>query len=216
MVTDDLLEWRQLYYLVADRVATDDPKLPKEIVWSYIQRACTELSRKSSAHREDICIDVQCGMAEYPIDLADDYAVVNVLEVTYLGQTLEPINPRLAMRGEDHGYYLKDGWLYLTCCPQEDCKGGIHALVSTTPTRKSCGIREDFAEANAEAISAFVMWKIHSTRNQLYDPSLASKEYRLFNSYVSEAEEDAATGSTNYHDHSRAQRIFGRGRRRVR
>lgn len=213
---DDFLSWSEIYYLVADRVATDDPVLPKEVVLSYLQRACSEICRKSSALREHIYIDIQCGVTDYPIELDDSYQVVSVLEATNNGCAMEPVNPRLEMRGTDNGYFMDDGWFYMQGCPQEDCCNGLKVLVSKAPGRRSCGVPEAFAEKHAEAIAAFVMWKIHSTRGLLYDPSLASKEYRLFNSYISDAEEDAETGSTNYHDYNRTQRLFGKGRRRVR
>lgn len=205
-----LVNWKDLYYLVADKVATDDPQLPQEVIWSYIQRGVTDLAKKSSAMRVSYVLDLQCGVEEYPVELTDAYRVVDVLEVIKEDCPLPPVSTRMAHRYGDGGYFLEEGWINICPVPSCDVSRGLELRLAIAPTRKSCGVDEDWAEEHAEGIAAYVMAQVHGTRGMLYDPTLMRKYDRDYRYAISEAANSAESGNTNYHYKDRRVDMFSR------
>lgn len=157
--------------------------LPESAATSYIRSAAIEFARRTQILKNDITVDLQCGLKEYPLETDDCEKVVAIVCAQYENWMEEDCG--CAWSFGDVRFQLDDGILHIDPAPNEDIPGGLKLKVVTIPNRDACELDSRLFDEWQDAIVEGALSRLYSMPSRPWS-SMSRSDYsrRLFNEAI--------------------------------
>lgn len=162
---------------------------PPEVVVEHVRKAATEFADRTRVWQEDVHLDVQANVLDYPVDMIPEADLVG-LEKVVANARCTPMCQRV---------YLKDGAVWVPC-PAEDEFSAYVLTLSWKPAVGACGLSGAWASEYADAIAdgaaagLFVMPKAVAP---WFNTALATYYRRMFELAISTTKNKLKLAQTN-------------------
>ena len=131
--------------------------VPPEIAEFHLRDAAIDLCQKSHVWRQEVLIDVQSGVADYPIELADEGVVVAAVDVFMHGHRVQ-FGGNTTCHYNGSNFSVVNNNTLVVPSAKEDELQGLKLTVACKPSRDACGIAdvlyEDWADVIADGAAA--------------------------------------------------------------
>lgn len=131
--------------------------LPQEMALDYGRRAYIDFARRTGALYKTLTMDLQEGIAEYPIEMPDGYKVSRVNWVNIDGgRCLIPAYTERSCHCRSSSYtfhVVGHSCVILHTLPVKDVANGLYIQISVQPTQDVCTFDDDFFDRWVEGIA---------------------------------------------------------------
>lgn len=131
--------------------------VPPEIAEFHLRDAAIDLCQKSHVWQQEVTLDTQAGVADYPIELADEGVVLSAVSVTVDGCCV-PFNRGTTCFHAGHNFSIVGNDTLVIPSANADMLQSTKLTVSCKPSRDACGVAdvlyEDWADVIADGAAA--------------------------------------------------------------
>lgn len=182
-----------------DLIVLHVPDAPSAVMQHVLRHAITRFMRESQIFTDFMCLESQCGVPEYPLELPECRRLVGV-EAVEVGKdadvSLSEIRPNA---GKGWEWYMDSMYpvVVLLYPPKKDGEK-IHVMYSWTIARDDCEVPDELYEIWAEAIKCAALADLFAMPSQEWSNLGLS---RLYENYYSV--ELGLAKSRRWHNYSR-------------
>lgn len=172
------------HILIHTRGNDESGGLPQDAAFSFIRNAAILFADKTSLLKRKLTIDLQCGLAEYPLEIADCETIIGVSKARLGNYCSDECG--LSWSWGEVDFWFDDDMLHIHPVPSKDIDQGLELEVIVTPSRDACELDAQFYYKWHDAIIDGALAEIHSMAGQPWS-SVTRADYRnrKFNEEIS-------------------------------
>jgi hypothetical protein len=160
--------------------------LPDSAALSFIRNAAFTFAERTGILTQNIKVDLQCGLSEYPLDLSSCDTIIGVKHARFGDFETEGCGCFWSWGGVD--FTFDDDVLSIYPAPTRDVEDGLDLTVIVAPNKDSCDIDATLYNKWHDAIVNGALSEIHLMTNQPWSSvSRADYRRRLFEEAISRA-----------------------------
>jgi hypothetical protein len=160
--------------------------LPENAALSFIRNAAFTFAEKTGIIKDTIKVDIQCGMNEYPLEVATCEQIINISKAR-LGD-FESDDCGIKWSWGNVSFQFDDDVIYIHPAPTQDIDLGLELEVVLAPAKDACEVDSRLYDKWHDAIIHGALAEIHMMPGRPWSSvSRADYRRRLFNEEVSRA-----------------------------
>lgn len=182
--------------------SNEDGDLPEPVIERALRTAAQRFMQESQYVSYVFNIDLQCGVDEYPLEMADSYYVMSVYKVFVNGREYHKgSDAQREFGGNRHRqlFSVRDrNWISIAPEPHHDCDEGLQVYATIRSDRDSCSIPYDLYNEFGSAIVDGALGELLTIKSQKewYNPQEAARRMTEFKTAINKARVKAIKNHT--------------------
>ena len=169
--------------------------VPPSIAEMHLRRATIELCERTHIWVATVYIDAQAGVADYPLDVPDGAAVVQVRSVKIGNCCLTPDRSGVCTGCGCHKFRVEGNHTLWIPTPNSDADQSVQVEVVCKPKQDSCGLPDELYEDWAETILDGAAYRCFSMpKTEWYSTGMTTFYVKSFNVGIARAKNKLSLG----------------------